>query len=298
MIEVSEKLKEKVVEALLKAFDNYGGPATQFSRKYGINNAVFCEIKKGNTLNKLSPQKWMNIAAMLGVSTSDRVWRMARTEVFNVIEQDVMFCKQFSQAMIFVDKCAIGKTYSALYLSRVLKNCFYVDASQCKTKILFTRALAQSIGIDNCGRYMEVKQRIKYALNALEQPIVIIDEAGDLEYSAFLDIKEYYNGTTNRCGWYMMGANGLRKKITDGVSRNAVGYEEIFSRFSDTYSHVVPSGKDEQVCFYRKLLTDVLSVNMEDKSKLKKIVNQCLTTATGDNITGLRRAEKLLILNS
>ena len=193
MIEISEQLKNKVVVALIRGFENYGGNARQFARKYGINESVFSEIRNGKTQNKLGAQKWLNIAAMLGVSTTDRVWRMARTEVFNVIEQDVMFCQHFSQAMIFVDKCAIGKTYSALYLSRTLKNCFYVDASQCKTKILFTRALAQSIGIDGGGRYMEVKKRIKYALNALDKPIVIIDEAGDLEYSAFLDIKEFYN---------------------------------------------------------------------------------------------------------
>ena len=298
MIEVSEKLKEKVREALLRAFENYGGSATKFSRRYGINNTVFSEIKNGKTENKLSATKWLNIAAMLGVSTSERIWKMARTEVFDVIEQDVMFCQQFSQGMIFVDKCAIGKTYSALYLSRTLKNCFYVDASLCKTKILFARSLAQAIGIDGSGRYTDVKLRIRYALNALEKPIVIIDEAGDLEYNAFLDVKEYQNGTTNRCGWYMIGANGLRKKINDGIARESVGYEEIFSRLSDSYSHVVPSGKDDQISFYRKLLTDVLSVNMSDQSKLNTIVNQCLTVSTGNTITGLRRAEKLLILNS
>ena len=96
----------------------------------------------------------------------------------------------------------------------------------------------------------------------------------------------------------MIGANGLRKKINDGIGRESVGYEEIFSRLSDSYSHVVPNGKDDQISFYRKLLTDVLSVNMSDQSKLNTIVNQCLTVSTGNTITGLRRAEKLLILNS
>ena len=63
-------------------------------------------------------------------------------------------------------------------------------------------------------------------------------------------------------------------------------------------THVVPTNKDEQIEFYRKLLTDVLSVNMDDKTNLQKLVNQCLTVSTGNNITGLRRAEKMLILNS
>ena len=298
MIEISKKLIDKCVEALLEASKNYGGTATQFARKYGMSASVWSEIKNGRTEGKLSPQKWLNIAAILGVKDTDRVWRMARTEVYNAIEEGVMACKEYGWGMIFVDKCAIGKTYSAKYLAKTLKNCFYVDGSQCKTKILFTRTLAQVIGVESGGRYQDVKLRIKNALNVLEKPVVIIDEAGDLEYNAFLDLKEFYNATEGSCGWYMMGANGLRKKITDGISRESVGFEEIFSRFSDAYAHVVPTNKDEQIDFYRRLLTDVLSVNMTDRTNLNKLVNQCLAVGTGNNITGLRRAEKILILNS
>lgn len=298
MIEISKKLIEKCVEALLEASKNYGGTATQFARKYGMSASVWSEIKNGRTEGKLSPQKWLNIAAILGVKDTDRVWRMARTEVYNAIEEGVMACKEYGWGMIFVDKCAIGKTYSAKYLAKTLKNCFYVDGSQCKTKILFTRTLAQVIGVESGGRYQDVKLRIKNALNVLEKPVVIIDEAGDLEYNAFLDLKEFYNATEGSCGWYMMGANGLRKKITDGITRESVGFEEIFSRFSDAYAHVVPTNKDEQIDFYRRLLTDVLSVNMTDRTNLNKLVNQCLAVGTGNNITGLRRAEKILILNS
>ena len=298
MIEVSPRLIEKCVEALKEAANNYGGTATQFARKYGMSASVWSEIKNGRTEQKLSPQKWLNIASMLGVSESDRVWKMARTEVYEAISEGVNACKEFGWGMIFVDKCAIGKTYSAKYLAKTLKNCFYVDGSQCKTKILFARMLAQTIGVDSSGRYIDVKLRVKNALNYLEKPVVIIDEAGDLEYNAFLDLKEYYNATEGSCGWYMMGANGLRKKISDGISRESVGFEEIFSRFSDTYAHVVPTDKDEKYEFYRRLLTAVLSVNMKDKTNLQKLVNQCLNVSTGNEITGLRRAEKMLLLNT
>lgn len=298
MIEVSKQLIEKCVEALLQASENYGGTATQFARKYGMSASVWSAIRNGIIDKQLSPQKWLNIASMLGVQASNRTWRMARTEVFDAIEQGVLACKEYGWGMIFVDKCAIGKTYSARYLAKTVKNCFYVDGSQCKTKILFSRTLAQTIGVDASGRYQDVKARIKNALNVLEKPVVIIDEAGDLEYNAFLDLKEYYNATEGSCGWYMMGANGLRKKITDGISRESVGFEEIFSRFSDAYAHIVPTNKDEQIEFYRRLLTTVLAANMEDKTNLAKLVNQCLSVGTGNNITGLRRAEKILILNS
>lgn len=298
MIEVNTLLVEKCVEALLQASENYGGTAAQFARRFGMTPSVWSDIRNGRIENRLSPQKWLNIASILGVKATNRTWRMARTEVYDAIEQGVMACKEYGWGMIFVDKCAIGKTYSARYLAKTLKNCFYVDGSQCKTKILFSRTLANVIGVEAAGRYQDVKTRIKNALNALEKPVVIIDEAGDLEYNAFLDMKEFYNATEGSCGWYMMGANGLRKKISDGISRESVGFEEIFSRFSDAYAHVVPTNKDEQIEFYRRLLTTVLSANMDDKTNLPKLVNQCLSVGTGNNITGLRRAEKILILNS
>jgi hypothetical protein len=48
--------------------------------------------------------------------------------------------------------------------------------------------------------------------------------------------------------------------------------------------------------FYKKLISDVLSVNMKDKSQLNDIVKKCLVNDSG-RISGLRRAETLVLLN-
>ncbi len=74
---------------------------------------------------------------------------MARTDVFTLIEEDVSFCQAHAKGMMCVDDCGIGKTFSAKYLSRSLKNCFYVDASQAKTKQQFIRLIAKTIGVDD-----------------------------------------------------------------------------------------------------------------------------------------------------
>ena len=68
----------------------------------------------------------------------------------------------------------------------------------------------KTIGVDHNGKYGEVKANIKYYLKLLPSPIVIIDEAGDLDSKAFLELKEFWNATENACGWYMIGADGLR----------------------------------------------------------------------------------------
>lgn len=297
MLEITSDFRNRVAEALLAARRNYDGSDAAFAKKHGLNASIYSRIKNGETDRVLRPEQWLSLGRLLDVSPTERRWNMARTDVFRVIEEEVRFCQEFHKSRIFVDDCAIGKTYSARYLSRTLKNCFYIDASQCKTKILFARTLAKCIGADNAGTYSEVKQNIKYYLNVMPNPVVIIDEAGDLDYAAFVDLKEYWNATDGACGWYLMGADGFASKLRAGIKRRTSSYREVFSRFSDKFSYAVPRGRSERIAFYRKLITDVLSVNMEDRSKLPAIVNKCLQTDNADGeATGLRRAESLLIL--
>jgi hypothetical protein len=298
MIEITENFKANVLSALNVARENYSGSNAAFAKKYGINESVYCELKKGNITKKMSAARWLNVGRMLDVSPDERRWNMARTDVFDVIEEQVLFCKEYGKSRMFVDECAIGKTYSALYLSRTLKNCFYVDCSQCKKANELIRVLARCIGLDAGGTIYDTKENIKYALKAMPKPLVIIDEAGDLKHEAFMVLKEFWNATDGCCGWYMMGADGLRTKIQYGKDRSKKeGYKELFSRFNSKYGSIVPTGKEDKMAFYRKLIGDVLSVNVSDPQLIGKIIRQCLATDSNGDETGLRRAESLLILN-
>lgn len=298
MIQTTPQQKTLIVEKLLEQRKNFDGTDNQFAKQWDINYSVFSRIKNEKNYDGLLREaQWLNLGRELDVEMNTRKWNMARTDVFNMIEADVHFCKENAKAMICVDDCGIGKTFSAKYLSRSLKNCFYIDASQAKSRQQFIRLMAKTIGVDDRDKYVKVKANIKYALKMLPSPIVIIDEAGDLEYTAFLELKELWNATDKACGWYMMGADGLRRKIERGIQNKKVGFAELFSRYSERFSTIVPTDKSEKIAFYKKLITDVLCVNMKNKTNLNNIVKRCLTNDDTGNIGGLRRAESLLILN-
>jgi hypothetical protein len=296
MIQLTEDFKEQVLSALFEQREKFGGSEKNFAAQHGINHAVYNRLKNGERERLLSDAKWLNLGRAFGITLNERKWNTARTEVFSMIEEDVLFCKEYSKGRIFVDDCGIGKSYTAKYLSRTLSNCFYLDASQCKTKHAFIRAMAKTIGIGEAGKIQELKDNTKYYLSMLPQPVIIIDEAGDMEYSAFLELKEYWNATEGFCGWYLMGADGLREKIERGRRNKTVGFAEMFSRLSEKYSRSVPLERNEKLNFYKKLITDVLSVNIQDEDVLKKVVARCLTVDETGHIGGLRRAESLAIL--
>lgn len=295
MLQITADYKQKVLDALLEQRNNFDGSDAAFAKQWGLNGAIFSRLKSGEIERIVKDAQWLNIGRELNVTLNERKWSMAKTEVFEMIEEDVVFCQEFAKSKICVDDCGIGKTYSAKYLSRKLKNCFYLDASQAKTKQQFIRLFAKTIGVD-FGKYWEMKANIKHYLKMLPNPVVIIDEAGDLEYNAFLELKEFWNATEGACGWYLIGADGLREKISRGINSKKVGFRELFSRYSEKYTSPVPHGVVEREAFYSKLITDVLSVNMKDKAKLNQIVKRCLTKDENGNIGGLRRAESLLII--
>lgn len=274
---LSTEFKNKVREAMLANRDNYGGSDSDYSKTMGIKPAIYSRIKKGEIEKVLSDTVWINIGRELDVQLHHNNWKVARTSVYTQIENSLNFCKEYSQSMILADDCGIGKTFCTRHIIRKMKDAFYVDCSQAKTKQQFVRLLAKTLGVDNKGLYREVKANLKYFVNLLDKPVIVLDEAGDLDYNAFLELKELWNATTGNCGWYMIGADGLREKINRGINHKKVGYAEIFSRFSDGYITLVPAGTADKKHFYTNLIGAVAKANATDSKKVNAYVNQCLS---------------------
>jgi hypothetical protein len=299
-MEITDLFKNKVVTELLVLRENYGGSDAAFARSIDVNPSVFNRLKNGEREKLLPNATWLRLGRELGVTVNTRRWNAVETAVFRHIREDIMHCKQFSKSMIFVDNCGIGKTFTAKYLSKTLKNCFYLDCTQCKGKNEFIKALARTVGVEVKGRIIDVKDNTKYYLSMLESPVIIVDEAGALDKDALGMVQEYWNATEGLVGWYMMGANALRHKISAGVSKDKDYYAELFSRFSENFSSIVPKEKGKQAVmdFYFKLIGDVVSANVSDQAKVNSIVKRCVIMKDNNQITGLRRAESLIILHN
>ncbi len=274
---LSTDFKKKVAQAILENRKNYGGSDANFAKTLGIKAAIYSRLKSGETEGILSDTKWITFGRMYNVRLHDNNWKVARTSVYVQIEDNLNFCQQLSKSMILADDCGIGKTFCTKHIIRTMKNAFYVDCSQAKTATAFISLLAKTVGVEPNGRYIDVKANLKYYLNILDKPIVVLDEAGDLNYRAFLELKELWNGTDGSCGWYMMGADGLRDKINRGIRNHMVGYAEIFSRFSDDFVRMVPSNPDERKEFMINLIGSVATVNTEhDEKRTNLLIRKCL----------------------
>lgn len=298
MLQITIEFKEQVIKSLAEARERFEGSNADFARKFGLNASVYSRIKNGETENILSEPKWLHIGRILNVNLNASKWKIAKTDVFKIIEEDILFCKEFCKGNIIVEECGIGKTFTAKYLSKILKNAFYIDCKQVKTRQLFIRSLAKDIGLDSTGRYSDVKSDLKYYISILTKPIVILDDAGYADYSTLMEVMELIDSTEGVCGWYLIGDDSLREKIERGINGRKVGYRAMFSRLGNRYTTVVPVEKTEKVNFYKKLIRDVLTVNVDpgDNINIDQLVLKCLRSDSSSTLGDLRRAESILKL--
>lgn len=243
---ITIELKQKVVAALAEKRQNFGGSEAKFATSLGISNAQYSRIKNGDYDRVLSDANWISLARQCEISLQGAPeWKTAVTPTFKFITEQLSYCQANASSRLLCDVPEIGKTYTAKHYVKQNRNAVYIDCSQVKTKQKLIRFIAKSFGVGHTGKYSDVYADLVYYLRSLSNPLVIIDEAGDLDYPAFLELKALWNATERACGWYMMGADGLREKIRRLIDGKKIGYTEIFSRYGNRYQKTSPDSANE-----------------------------------------------------
>ncbi|MDD2294118.1 MAG: ATP-binding protein [Bacteroidales bacterium] len=288
---ITEQLKKRILEDLARDRENFTGSDAKFATSIGMSAAQYSRIKRGETERVISEAMWITLARRLGSTVGNAPkWATANTPVFQYISTQLELCQMSSMSSLLCDLADIGKTYTALNYAKTHKNVVYVDCSQVKSKQKLIRYIAKSFGVDSTGKYVDVYEDVVYYIKTLSSPLIILDEAGDLHYEAFLEIKALWNATETACGYYMMGADGLKEKIHRAITNHKVGYTEIFSRFGKKYGKVIPVGNEEK-SFLQMTAAMIIKANAPTGTDVNKVLRQ---TMGEDSAPSLRRIYKVL----
>ena len=271
---ITESQKQKIQRAIAANRTNYPSDA-KHAASLGITTSVYSAVKNGQTDRVLSDANWIGIARRLGVNLKNEIeWKAARTATFEYITAQLEFSQKSSLSAILCDIPNIGKTFTARYYVQSHPNAIYIDCSQVKTKLKLVRKIASEFGVDAKGRYADVYDDLVYYLRSIDTPLIILDEAGDLQYEAFLELKALWNATERCCAWYMMGADGLKEKINRSIECRKVGYTEMLSRYGNRYSKVTPDDGRERENFLNAQARIVAQVNAPEGTDIAQIVRK------------------------
>lgn len=271
---ITEELKQRVIDALAKRREHFGGSDAKFAVHLGISHSQYSRIKRGDTVQVLSDANWISLARKLEVPIgTTREWKTAPTPTYKFIWGQLEFCRQNAASRIICDVPDIGKTYTARLYARQNVNTVYCDCSQVKTRQKLIRHLAKEFGVGHTGRLSDVYADLVFYLRSLPQPLIILDEAGDLEYQAFLELKALWNATERCVGWYMMGADGLREKMRRSIDFKKVGYAELFSRYGNRYQKASPDSGEELKQFKAVHAAMIIKANAPETAKVQQLIS-------------------------
>ncbi len=267
---INTAFKQNIVQAVKLHRKNYPSDA-KHANALGINKSQYSRVfNSGELENVLDNAKWISIARKLDVQSREGIaWVTVRTETYDYIYTQLQICQTRSISLILCDIAGIGKTHTAKQYAKENRNAVYIDCSQVKSKQKLIRKIAGEFGVNHTGRYADVYEDLVFYIKQLESPLVILDEAGDLDYPAFLELKALWNATEYACGWYMMGADGLKEKVNRHKNLNKVGYTEIFDRYGNDFKKVSPEGKEELKVFHQKQIAQVSKANKSNITPLQ-----------------------------
>ena len=288
---ITKELKQRVIAEMARARENFSGSDAKFATSLGVNNAQYSRVKNGETERVLSDAAWITIARKLGVSINNaEPWSVAKTPVFEFITAQLEMCQRESDSAMICDLSNIGKTFTARHYVKTHKNAVYIDCSQVKTKRALIKQIAKEFGVGTTGKLADVYEDLVFYLKTLPTPLIILDEAGDLQYDAFLEIKALYNATEKACGFYMMGADGLRAKMQRGRTNEKVGFAEMFTRFGSRYGKAIPEEDAGKKTLQITALM-IIKANAESGANINKVYAGILDE---DGVPSLRRINKEL----
>ncbi len=272
-MKITDEIKSRIAAAIVADRENYPSD-NKHAVSLGISASVYNSIKKGSWERQVSDANWVGMARRLGVVLRhEMAWNAAETPTWVFITEQLALCQESGLSAILCDIPNIGKSFTARAYAKSHKNAVYIDCSQVKTKLKLVRKIAKEFGVGSYGRYSDIYEDLVEYLRTIDTPLVILDEAGDLQYEAFLELKALWNATERCCGWYMMGADGLRAKIDRNVECLKVGYAEMLSRFGDTFSRVTPEDEKERQKFLKAQAAIVAKVNAPAGTNIIQIVS-------------------------
>lgn len=263
---ITQEQKQRIADEMLRQRTLFEGSDTQFAKTLDLSHSVFSGIKngmqRGNLDGLLQEGRWWKLGAALGITMSAQLeWKTAKTATYVSITAQLEAAQRSQHAIIFCDDCGIGKTYTAQIYARTHKNAIYIDCGQCDNERHLIKAIAKAFGVDFVGKFKDVYETLVVYLTSLAEPLIILDEFGDLNQTAMMRVKKLINRTKGVCGFYMIGADGLREKMRRGIEFKKEGYAELFDRMGNRVMDVVPKGQEERKEFLMMQALQVIKAN-------------------------------------
>lgn len=265
--------KEQVVNALYEYCDRYGSQRKAANSLNDVSPATLSQMVNGNW-DMIRDEMWRNVASQIGVKLRD--WEQVETTDYRMMTTILTDAKENSLCMAVTGQAGSGKTFCIDHFKMKNKNVIALKCNSFWTKKTLLQEIMKELGLEYKGMTEpELIQESIGAIIKLENPLIIFDEADKLSDGSLYLFISLYNAIEDECGMVLIATKHLEKIITNGVSLNKKGYNEIYSRVGRNFIKLkgVTHADIVAVCEANGVteLKDIENVIQDSQSDLRRV---------------------------
>ncbi len=231
-----------------KAVNDYckerGLSKSSFAFRCGVSDATIAALMK---------EKWDTLSKDMLL----RIWNYINRDNFKDLYQSSDFlgafdaCEKSRKYKFMIGITAdtgMGKT-TALRTYARQKNVFYVSYDKTMNASQFFISLLRELAIPYTGTLNDMMNYAADKLNRLENPLLVIDEAGKLTHSMILYLQVLRDRTCTNCGIILAGMPYFKMNLQKNAEREKEGYAEFLRRINIWHAFIGLQPKEiEEIC--------------------------------------------------
>lgn len=215
-------------------------------------STIICMLNPdGNCWAKITDAMWRNVASQVG--SVNNYATLVETQNFHTLILYYEIAKEQGATFAIVGGAGWGKSFTAGWYAATnrLKNVIYLECAEWWDKKTFLTRILMQIGENYYGYSLaEMMNVLLRRMRRMDKPIIIIDEIDKLTDPVLKFFITFYNELNGMCGFIWQSTNAIEKRMTRGINRGTIGYQELFSRIGSTFINLNAPNRAEiaEIC--------------------------------------------------
>lgn len=274
------------IQAKLADFQEASGLSQNaLAKKMDLSPAMLTFVRNGDH-DKIGDKTWHKLAQYLGLTG----WQTLNLRNYQVVQQLCTDAQQNARMLAVSAKTGLGKTTALQAYHRANPNVFYCLADTLMSVKEFAVEISASMDIYRDGKTKILVDAISKKLLSLEQPLLIIDDAGKLKDNCYPLIQLIYDRTHGHAGIVLAGVEYLHKHLDLMAKRERQSFPELMRRVEYWQNLQAPDRKEVQALCQAQGIEDKDVIHYINKhtsnfGDIKAIVTNLKRKADGQPVT-------------